>query len=118
MSAQEIPEIAVQELARKLAAGEDFILLDVREAWELDHALIDDPHLKVAPMSRLAQFGAAAMPESAQNKQAEICVLCHRGVRSAEVTAWLLGLGWTNVRSVDGGIEAYARLIDPSVGRY
>jgi len=118
MSAHEIPEIAVQELARKLAADEDFILLDVREAWELEHAMIRDPHLAVVPMSRLAQLGTTAMPEVAQNKQAEICVLCHMGVRSAEVTTWLLGQDWINVRSVAGGIEAYARLVDPSVGRY
>jgi rhodanese-related sulfurtransferase len=118
MSAHEIPEIGVQELARKLTANEDFVLLDVREAWELDHALIDDPHLKVAPMSRLAQLGVAALPEVVRDKRTEICVLCHAGVRSAEITAWLLGQGWTNVRSVGGGIEAYARLIDPSVGRY
>ena len=118
MKSSVIPEIDVHELARRLKSGETFILLDVREAWELDHALIDDSRLKVVPTSRLAQLGVKALPDEIQQKDAEILVLCHQGVRSAQVAHWLLVRGWTNVFSVRGGIDAYAKQIDASVGKY
>ena len=40
------------------------------------------------------------------------------GVRSAQVTQWLRQQGWTNVVSMAGGIDAWAQVIDASVGRY
>ena len=118
MNASRIPEIDVHALARKLSSGESFVLLDVREAWELDHALIVDARTRVVPMSRLAQLGAAALPDEMQDKDVEILVMCHHGLRSANATAWLQEQGWTAVYSVRGGIAAYARLVDRSVGRY
>jgi rhodanese-related sulfurtransferase len=113
-----IPEVDVHQLAGKLQSGESFILLDVREAWELDHALINDGRLKVVPVSRIAQLGLEALPEEARQKDAEILVLCHHGVRSATVTEWMLARGWTNVSSVRGGIAEYAQKIDGSIGKY
>ena len=118
MSFPEIPEIDVHELTRKLKSDEPFVLLDVREAWELDYALINDSRLKVVPMSRLAQLGVAAFPEEVQQKDAEILVMCHHGVRSANATEWMRAQGWSNVFSVRGGIAEYARLVDASVGKY
>ena len=118
MSFPETPEIDVHELARKLKSGEPFVLLDVREAWELDYALINDSRLKVLPMSRLAQLGVAAFPEEVQQKDVEILVMCHHGVRSANATEWMRAQGWMNVFSVRGGIAEYARDVDGSVGRY
>ena len=118
MSFSEVPEIDVHELARKLQSGESFILLDVREAWELDHAMIVDSRLKVVPTSRLAQLGVGVFSEEIQRKDAEILVLCHHGVRSASVTQWMLAQSWTNVFSVRGGIAEYARVVDASVGKY
>ena len=118
MTESHIPEIDVHELARKLQSGDEFVLLDVREAWELDYALINDSRLKVTPMSRLAQLGVAALPDEVQQKDVEILVICHHGVRSANATEWLRSQGWTNVFSVRDGISDYARLVDASVGRY
>jgi len=114
----DIPEIDVHELAHRLQEKEPFILLDVREAWELDYALIEDSRLKVVPLSRLAQLGEDTLPEEVQQKNVEILVLCHHGVRSASATQWLLAKGWTNVFSVRGGIADYADQIDASVGKY
>jgi len=118
MSFVSVPEIDVHELARKLKSDEIFVLLDVREASELDYAMIVDSRLKVVPMSRLAQLGVGAFPEEFQHKDAEILVMCHHGVRSARATEWLLAQGWTNIFSVRGGIDDYARQIDASVGKY
>ncbi len=113
-----VPEISVDDLARKLQGQDDFILLDVREAWELELAKIRDAHLLELPMSRLAQAGPAALPEAARSKEAEILVICHTGMRSSDVTRWLTAQGWKNVFSVRGGIDEYARKIDPEVGFY
>ena len=118
MSFASVPEIDVHEFARKLKSDEPFVLLDVREALELDHAMIVDSRLKVVPMSRLAQLGIGALPEEVQEKNVEVLALCHHGVRSAKATEWLLAQGWTNVFSVRGGIADYAKRIDASVGKY
>jgi rhodanese-related sulfurtransferase len=96
-----IPEITVTELAEKLKSQDTFILLDVRELDELE-----------------GQAGTDALSESAKSQSAEIYVLCHHGTRSAQVTAWLAQQGWINIKSVRGGIDAYARKIDQSVGFY
>jgi rhodanese-related sulfurtransferase len=44
--------------------------------------------------------------------------MCHHGNRSQQVTAWLAQQGWKNTFNVRGGIDAYARQVDPSVGMY
>jgi rhodanese-related sulfurtransferase len=113
-----IPEISVKQLAEKLRSPDGFILLDVREPWEVAAAKIEDDRLIIAPMSGLAQRGVEALPEPVRRKDAEIYVLCHQGVRSAQVTGWLASQGWTHICSVAGGIEDYALRVDPSVGRY
>ena len=113
-----IPEITVTDLAEKLKSKDAFILLDVRELNELDYAKLTDDRLQVTPMSHLGQVGIDALSEAAKSQSAEIYVLCHHGVRSAQVTGWLAQQGWTNIKSVRGGIDEYARKIDNSVGFY
>jgi len=113
-----VPEINVTELAEKLKSEDAFILLDVRELKELDYAKLSDTRLEVTPMSRLSNAGLDALSEFARSQSAEIYVLCHHGSRSAQVTGWLIQQGWQNVKSVQGGIDAYARRIDQSIGFY
>jgi len=113
-----IPEITVTDLAAKLKSEDKFILLDVRELNELEYAKLTDGRLEVTPMSRLAQTGTDALSDAAKSQSAEIYVLCHHGTRSAQVTGWLAQQGWTNIKSVRGGIDAYARQVDQSVGFY
>jgi rhodanese-related sulfurtransferase len=112
------PEIDVHSLAEKLKLDEVFVLLDVRELFELARAKITDSRLMVVPMSRLSNEGVDALPDAARLRNADIYVMCHHGVRSADVTRWLVSQGWTNVFSVRGGIDAYAREIDKTVGFY
>ncbi|RPI23275.1 MAG: hypothetical protein EHM70_22720 [Chloroflexota bacterium] len=114
-----ILEITPHELAARLADPTPFVLLDVREALELRLARLDDPRVEWSPLSRLAYSGFEALPAPVRaDKQAEIVVFCHHGMRSADVTAWLQSQGWMQVRNLEGGIDAYARLIDPKVGIY
>jgi rhodanese-related sulfurtransferase len=118
MLSDHTPEITVEQLADKLRSADQFVLLDVRESWELERARITDDRLAVVPVSRLGREGIDALPLSARALGTEIFVLCHQGVRSANVTSWLAAQGWTNVFSVSGGIDRYARQIDPKVGNY
>jgi rhodanese-related sulfurtransferase len=112
-----IPEITPQAVAAKRAAGLPLVLLDVRELRELRYANLG-PEVELAPLSRLAQDQLATLPEAAQDKNAEIIVFCHHGVRSAQVVAWMQRQGWTNVWNMSGGIAAYAHDVDPSIGTY
>ena len=113
-----IPEITVSELSEKLKSEDNFILLDVREPDELVAAKLSDSRLEVAPMSRLAREGTQALSDAAKMQDATIYVMCHHGNRSGQVTAWLARQGWKNVFNVRGGIDAYAREVDKSVGLY
>ena len=110
--------ITVTELSEKLKSDETFIVLDVRELVELSHAKLEDDRLEVTPISRLAEEGTAALSESAQKQDSKIYVICHHGNRSMQVTAWLSQQGWKNVVNVHGGIDAYARQVDQTVGLY
>lgn len=108
----------MQEIARKIANREDFFVLDVRETWELALAQLKNGRVIHAPISQLSRQGVHALPEEVMDKEQEIVVICHHGVRSAEVTAWLLRQGWQKVYSMAGGVDAYAAQVDPSIGKY
>lgn len=113
-----VPEIDVRSVAEKQRSGEQFVILDVREPYEYRLARLQDERVMYAPLSQLGYLGPQALPAEAQDRLAEIVVVCHHGMRSADVTAWLRQMGWENVTSMAGGLDAYARLIDPSVGLY
>ncbi|MGE5072420.1 MAG: hypothetical protein ACM3MF_03255, partial [Anaerolineae bacterium] len=69
------PEITVHQLAEKLRSADGFILLDVREPWEIEAAKIQDDRVVVQPMSVLVQRGLDGLPEAARDKDAEIYVM-------------------------------------------
>jgi len=112
------PEIGVQEVSDKIDNSEQFILLDVRERHELAQASFAEGTFEIVPLSELAQKRLEALPPALLDKSAEIVVFCHTGVRSAQVTMWLQQQGWTNVLSMAGGIDAWAKEINPDVGMY
>jgi rhodanese-related sulfurtransferase len=112
------PEISVQAVDAKRQAGEQFILLDVREREEVAAVAIDDARVLVAPLSELAQRQLDALPAAAKEQETAIVVFCHHGMRSAQVAAWLIQQGWSDVTSMAGGIDAWAHEIDASVGFY
>lgn len=110
-----IPEITPQELAARLKDDRKPFLLDVREQDEWNTVHIEGAVL--APTSLLGERGLDALPADWQ-KDAEIVVYCHHGSRSAQVTAWLLRNGYTDVRNLSGGIDGYAAATDSSLPRY
>lgn len=104
-------EIADSELKLLLDSRADVRLLDVREPWEYDAARIAGS--KHIPMGDIpARFNQELDPDS------HIVVVCHHGVRSMNVTAWLRQQGFERVQSLRGGIDRWAREIDPSVPLY
>ena len=112
------PEITVTQLAEKLKTDEKLVLLDVRELSELAQAKIEDSRLEVTPTSRLAAEGPAALSETVRSQEIPVYILCHHGTRSAQVTLWLARQGYANIFNVSGGIDEFARRVDPSVGMY
>lgn len=112
------PELTVQEVNRKLQQNEEFVWLDVREPNEFALVQIDDERIEFLPLSRLAAKQLEVVPDSLADKENPVVVMCHHGIRSAQVVMWLQQHGWVNVYNLDGGIEAWARYIDPSIGTY
>lgn len=86
------------------------VLLDVREEDERETAKIE-PSLFI-PMNEVPER-LADLP-----KDREIVVYCHSGHRSAMVAGYLEGEGFERVTNLDGGIDAWARLVDPKLPRY
>jgi rhodanese-related sulfurtransferase len=113
------PEITVQELSqlRSDKPGE-LLVVDVREPFELSLACLSGEDVIGVPLSDLSQRGLAVWPVEVASQDRPLAILCHHGIRSAQVTIWLLQQGWKNVRSVAGGIDQYAQEVDPSVGAY
>ena len=107
--------IDVQELAEKLESEDSSIqFIDVREEQEADIAFI--PQFKLLPLSKSQQWiDRIAVDFSADT---ETIVLCHHGMRSAQMCQWLVSQGFTNVKNVSGGIDAYSRSIDSTIACY
>ena len=103
-------EISAPDLAERLAAEPDLLLLDVREAWEWELCRIAG-----AQLMPLSEF-AARLPDLPPDRP--IVTYCHAGVRSLKALDQLRAAGYTAVQSLAGGIDAWSRLVDPAVSRY
>lgn len=111
MAEREIPlEIDVQTLNDMRDEGEPHVLLDVREAEELDVASLDgtlDIRMMEVPQ-RLEELP----------RDVPLVVMCHAGGRSRQVTMFLRQNGFENATNLTGGIDAWSMVIDPNVPRY
>jgi rhodanese-related sulfurtransferase len=104
-------EITAEQVKAKLDSGDTFLLLDVREPWEFETARIEGA--KLMPMGDVPTRAQQELdPEGA------IVVICHHGVRSMNVTAWLRQQGFEKAQSMRGGIDAWSRSVDPKVPVY
>ena len=105
-----VREISVQELKARRDRGEQPLVLDVREEWELQLARI--PGVVHVPMNQVpARLGEFA-------RDAEIIVMCHAGGRSMRVAQYLVSQGFGNVANLSGGIAAWSALVDATVPQY
>ena len=104
--------ILATELKAKMDAGEDFLLVDVREPAEFE--IVSIPGAVLIPKGEILNGNAlASLP---QDKQ--IILHCKSGVRSAEALAALKAAGLSNSVHVQGGVLAWAAQVDPSLPTY
>ena len=96
----------------QLHSGDEFLLLDCREQDEWDFVHIEGARL--LPMSQIQQ----RIGELDEHRELEIVVYCHHGVRSLQVAFWLQQQGFSRVRSMSGGIDAWSQTVDPRLPRY
>ena len=105
-------QISATELAAWLrdAARPKPLLLDVREPWEFQTcAIAGSKHVPMAEIpARKDELDA----------QAEVVVVCHHGGRSMQVAMFLEKNGYKNVHNLSGGVDAWARTVDPSMPVY
>ena len=105
-------EIDCHTVHARRTAGEKLLLLDCREPDEYDTVHIAGAQL--IPMSQLVDRLAELEP----HRQQPIVVHCHHGGRSLRVANWLTQQGFTDVKSMAGGIDQWATEIDPALPRY
>jgi len=101
--------ITVEELKSRLDRGEEIFLLDVREPLEYGICNLGG-HL-IPPGELSSRF-------SALDRLREIIVYCKTGIRSARAVEMLREKGFTKLRNLKGGIDAWAKRINPSMTRY
>ncbi len=102
--------ISVRDLKDRLDKGDTIFLLDVREPHEYSMAKIEG--------SVLIPLGELPTSLDKLNSNDEIVALCHRGMRSADAVGFLMQQGFSNVKNLIGGIDAWSLEIDPEVPRY
>lgn len=106
----EIGEIEPTELQARQTRGDRIAVLDVREPGEV--AIAAMPGATHIPMNdipaRIAEL----------DRDAEWVVVCHHGMRSAQVAMYLARMGFARVSNLTGGIDAWSLTVDPATARY
>ncbi len=105
-----MPEIYVQEVKQKIDRKEDFLILDVREPWEREIAQINGALF--IPMNSVQSRLTELDPSK------EIVIHCRTGQRSAIVTQNLIKEGYSKVKNMVGGINAWTTEVDPKLILY
>ncbi len=98
------------ELGERMRRGDDLLVIDVREPEEFELARVEGARL--LPLSRFSEWASQLDPAR------ETVVLCHHGIRSAQVCAVLSRQGFTKLHNLSGGIDRWSVEVDPSVPRY
>lgn len=113
-----IPQITVQDLQQILQAHapDTLQLIDVREPQELDIANLNHLGFRNYPLSQYQIWSASIVADL--DPHHPTYVLCHHGVRSAQMSQWLIQQGFTQVRNIVGGIDAWSSQIDPQIPFY
>ena len=103
-------DITATELAARLKQGDSLRLVDVREPHELEISRL--------PGAQLIPLGQMAARLSELNSADEIILFCKAGVRSRRALELLAGAGFRKLKNLKGGINAWAKEVDPSLPIY
>ncbi|MEN8236652.1 MAG: rhodanese-like domain-containing protein [Pseudomonadota bacterium] len=105
-----VKQIDVETLHEWRRQGQPHVLLDIREDAELAQAHISKAvHIPFEQLIKKLDLLDLELP---------IVVLCHHGIRSVSACIFLSELGAKDVLNLSGGIDAWARRIDTTVGLY
>jgi adenylyltransferase/sulfurtransferase len=104
-----VPEIRVEELKKRLDAGENLFLLDVRDEFEYEISNIGG---QLIPLAELAK----RVNELDVNRN--IVTICKMGPRGAKAAQVLHKAGFAHVWNLTGGIHAWSDRVDKSVRKY
>lgn len=103
-------QITPSDLKARLDAGEEWVLVDVRAPDERDYVRL--------PGDRWIPMQEFPMRIREVPRKVPVAIYCHHGVRSLRAAWFLAQRGWENVHNLQGGIEAWARDVDPEMRRY
>ncbi len=106
----EVPSITALQLQSRLQRGETMKLIDVREPFEFDIARIADAEL--LPLGEMTEWAGRI------SRETPTVVICKSGVRSAHAIDFLQEQGFRNLFNLEGGIDAWRRLVDPALPKY
>lgn len=110
-----IPQVSVEELAQRMANSSEAVqLIDVREPQEVEIAQVEG--FEVLSLSQFERWSGQIRDRF--DPQVETFVMCHHGMRSYQMCQWLQSQGFTQVKNVAGGIDAYALLVDSTIPQY
>ncbi len=104
--------VTATELAGLLKLPDAPRLLDVREPEEFEIASL--PGARLTPLGQIP----ALVEQIADWKKEAVVVYCHHGIRSMHAINFLTHAGFTNLANLSGGIDAWAREVDPKMPRY
>jgi adenylyltransferase/sulfurtransferase len=107
-----VRQISARELAREMANDRPVYLVDVRQPWE--HELAALPNSVLIPLNELPGRTDEIQPPV----KALLVVYCHHGMRSLSGAVILEQLGFPDVVSLAGGIDAWSTQVDPGIPRY
>jgi rhodanese-related sulfurtransferase len=102
--------ISPAKVAERIKNGEGINLIDVREPLEFEIASVEGA--KLLPLSQFNEWIDDLQPEN------EIIVMCHHGIRSANVCMFLIRNGFEKVFNLDGGIDLWSKQVDANIPRY
>jgi len=111
-------EVSLEFFQIALSEDPHILVVDVREIWELQLSRLDYPSVTNIPVGKLMAQNLAELESLFSRDEKFAYILCHHGIRSERIARWLWSLGFKNSLSVNGGIDLYARKIDPTVGFY
>lgn len=103
--------ISPERLKELLDRGESAPrLIDVRDPWEFEICRIAGS--ENIPLSELPSLAAQ------MDRERETVFICHHGMRSQQLADFLESSGFTRIMNLDGGVDAWARSIDPDMPQY